>query len=274
MNVYAAVRGSSTRKTRAAPNFLEGPVSIVSNDYWRQNFVDVLIPAAFKFWNQLTNIAAGNAILLDGIMTAALAEAQGLKDKRMICSKGIVTCGTAASGIGFSNGSHVDVNDIIDEKITAKFIDEIKLLKQSRMSNDKAVHKEVTEKIDYVLEFVRWFGKLSVPTTCNYEFVGNLFAGKEGRQREGSDTVEAYFLFPCLGIAILIENETCLQFYGGIMEHHTAMPIVVLRRIFEEPKRSSTLQEMVDSYLHGEVPVSTVQVVVVVVEEEEEEEQM
>jgi hypothetical protein len=53
---------------------LEGPGSIVNNDYWRQNFVDVLIPAAYKFWNQLTNIAAGNAVLLDGIMTAALAD--------------------------------------------------------------------------------------------------------------------------------------------------------------------------------------------------------
>jgi hypothetical protein len=45
--------------------------------------------------------------------------------------------------------------------------------------------------------------------------------------------VEAYFLFPCLGIAILLESETCLQFYGGILEHHTAMPIVVLARTKE-----------------------------------------
>jgi hypothetical protein len=108
ISIYAAVSGSSTRKTRAAPSFLEDPVSIVCNDYWPHNFVDVLIPAAYKFWNQRTNIAAGNAFLLDGIMTAALAEAQGLMNKRTICSKGIVTCGTPTSGIGISNSSHTD----------------------------------------------------------------------------------------------------------------------------------------------------------------------
>jgi hypothetical protein len=145
-----------------------------------------------------------------------------------------VTCGTPTSGIGFANGSHVDVNDIIEKQRAIQFIQKLQDMRKTTMSRDRTVQDEVNRKIDYICSFAQQFGKLSVPTTCNYEFVGNLFVGKENREREGSDTVEAYFLFPCLGIAILLEtSETCLQFYGGILEHHTAMPIIVLARTGE-----------------------------------------
>ena len=230
MNLYAAIRGSSTGNTRAAPNMLEGPRSIVQNEYYRKHFVDVQMPSAFKFINQLANVAAGNAILFDPVMSGALSRAQGIADKRTLCSKGIVTCGSSSSGVGLGNSCHRNANDNIDPTKTAAFEDELEAMNKISFSDDTLTQRKVERKIKNIKAFSDCFKILSVPTTCHYEFVGDLFSAKDDVNREATDSVEAYFLFPGLGIAIKLESETGLQFYGGLLDHHTAMPIMVSRR--------------------------------------------
>lgn len=229
LNMYAAIRGSSTGQTRAAPNLLEGPTTIINNEYYRKHFVDVQMPSAYKFINQLGTVASGNAILLDPIMTGALSRAQGLRDKRTLCSKGIVTSGSPSSGVGFGNSCHKDVNDmIIDRAKMEEFQDELHAMSGTELSDDAATQEKVERKLKYIMRFWDRFKNLSVPTTCHYEFVGDLFSVIDKAARdEATDSVQAYFLFPGLGIVVPIVNELGLQFYAAIVDHHTSMTIMV-----------------------------------------------
>lgn len=214
LNLYASPRGYS----RARRNTLEGPGSLALNMYSRSYFVDSQQPAALKLVNQLKDIAQSNMCLMDPVMVGACQGAQGLKDRRNICARNIVTCGSPDHGFGFSNSVHLDNRDLLGKRRSTRYMEEVDAYAAS-----VELPRHCEEKRLYVWKWIRRFGCLSVPTTCAYEFIGDFY--KE------PTCAMCFFLFPAIGTAVRLETGTGLQFYGAVLQHMTSVTLAVNHRV-------------------------------------------
>ena len=144
---------------------------------------------------------------------SACKDALRVGQKTDICSTAIVTAGSSTEGYGFSNSIHVDRNDNIGlascECLARK-------LSSIQMNSDSAPAR----KRRYVLGWMERFGVISVPTTCAYELTGDLTNLTER-------CLMAFFLFPPIQMAVLLEGGTSLQFYGAVIQHQTSAALVV-----------------------------------------------
>jgi hypothetical protein len=211
INMYVAPRGAGTGYTRAKANTLEGPGSIANNTYWRAHFVDVQAPAAYKVINELQSVAKSNMCMMDPLVVGACKDALGIDDKRKVCSTAIVTAGSTTDGFGFCNSIHLDNHDCLSRLR----VDAItKLLRSAELSLPRFERKK-----QYILDWVKRFGRLSVPTTCAYEFLGEF--------NDHSTFLFAFFLFPSIHMALLLESGTALQFYAGVIQHLTSAVVAV-----------------------------------------------
>lgn len=214
INLYVAARGAHSGHTRAKVNTLEGPGTIKKNTYWRANFVDIKAPAAYKVINDLQSVAKSNMCMMDPIIVGACKDATGVDEKRNICSTAIVTAGSPTEGYGFSNSMHVDANDRVPKHMAESLVN---LLRSISLSSDCLQKRRI-----YVMDWIRRFGCLSVPTTCAYEFLGEF-----GDADEFPVFLLAFFLFPPLHVALLLESGTALQFYAAVVQHQTSAVLAV-----------------------------------------------
>lgn len=209
--MYVAPRGCANGSTRARANTLEGPGTIAQNMYWRSNFVDIQAPAAYKVVNELQTVAKSNMCMMDPVMVGACKDVQGVDDKRKVCTTAIVTAGSPKDGYGFCNSFHLDGNDNLHKESVTRFVAKVGSLK---LSDPRFLKKK-----SYVLRWINKFGRLSVPTTCAYEFLGSFC--------DLPTIAMAFFMFPPLGIAMLLQSGSALQFYGAVVQHLTAAPVSV-----------------------------------------------
>lgn len=184
------------------------------NMYSRSYFVDSLQPAALKLVNQLKDVAQSTMCVMDPVMVGACQGAQGIQDRRNICSKNIVTCGAPGHGYGFSNSIHLDNRDLTGRRRSLRYMEEVR-----KYSTSVSLPRHCEEKTSYVRKWIARFGSLSVPTTCAYEFIGSF------HQQEAC--VMCFFLFPAVGAAIRVETGMGLQFYGAVLEHMTSVTLAV-----------------------------------------------
>jgi hypothetical protein len=147
--------------------------------------------------------------LMDPKMVGACKDALGVVDKREICDTAIATAGSPKDGYGFCNSLHNDKHDILNPLCT-RYLKEL-------LGTLYMMLPQAKKNIKYVPRWIERSSNLSVPTTCAYEFFGD-FRG---------DTLFAFFLFPALGIALLLESRTALQFYASVVEHMNSAVVSV-----------------------------------------------
>ena len=88
------------------------------------------------------------------------------------------------------------------------------------LSGPRSYHTQYfLAKQQYIESWVRRFGCLSVPTTCAYKSLGSFSEEKR--------MVFAFFLFPAISLALLLENGSAFQFYGACLEHMTSAVLSV-----------------------------------------------
>ena len=215
LNLYVGARGIRGHACRAKPNSIEGSISIANNTFFRQGYVDLMLPSAYKIVNQLLANAAGNMCMLDPVMVGACKRALGLSDRRNICCYGILTMGSALTGYSFANCPHRDATDKFPDKLVSELVNNI-------AATDSGADREM---VQYIRTWIERMGLLSVPTTCSYEFVGTFV--DDLPPTAAVPTTLCYFLFPSLGLAFLLQSGSVLQFFGAAVEHCTSVCVAV-----------------------------------------------
>ena len=99
-------------------------------------------------------------------MVGACQDAQDVPERTEICSTAIVTSGSPLAGFSFSNFLHFDWNDIIPGKKCRDFL--------THVARRTDIDLNDMGKVRYIMRWMDRFGALSVPTTCNYEFVSDF----------------------------------------------------------------------------------------------------
>jgi hypothetical protein len=128
--------------------------------------VKIVAPAAYKVVNELQGVAKSNMCMMDPVMVGACKDALGIEDKRKICFTAIITAGSQTDEYGFCNSVHLDNHDCLSRSCSDAIT---KLLGSVQLSLPRFERKS-----RYILEWVKRFGRLSVPTTCAYEFLGEF----------------------------------------------------------------------------------------------------
>lgn len=214
LNYYGGRRGNG-ESTRAASNLLEGPGDVHLFPFYRNHFVDGLMPSVTRLHRELTDVAKSLAVQMDPVMVKSCAKLLGLNDARLICCKSILTMGLSNSNISFYCSFHRDSSDRI------------------RHVDKKLWRTLSSEERMYAKKWLKTFGFLSVPTTCSYEFVGQFLRNVANEDVE----VWLFMLFLDLGIAVPLLHHMVLQFAANAIGHNTSIGLVVYnKRVYYRSK--------------------------------------
>jgi hypothetical protein len=206
LNHFGGRRGNGIM-TRASSNLLEGPGDVHRFPFYRNHFVDGLMPSVTRLHRELTEVAKSLAVQMDPMMVKLCCKLLHLDDARLICCKSILTMGRSDTNISFHCSLHRDASDRIHH------VDE----------NDLKVLSP--EELIYAKKWLNTFGFLSVPTRCSYEFVEQFLPDVTNEEVE----VWLFMLFIDLGIAVPLCHHMVLQFAANAIGHNTSGGLVVYK---------------------------------------------
>jgi hypothetical protein len=187
--------------------------------YHRQSFDYRFIPAVRPLANQMVNHATQLAYKLDPYSYKAIAAAKQMTKESMledtgICALKIITLGRANSELGFASEEHLDTQDMIPSA-ELQTIRTLAVKLASSKKDSKAAIGGYLQRMDALL------GGFCLPTTCEYQVVGEL--------NEGRFNFRSFFVFPGLEVAVQgFHDHTGHMFYGAVASHCTAVPYAIV----------------------------------------------
>ena len=233
-NVYFGARYSS--RPRPSPNSGSGP-NIYESRYYRESYklaqVQSIIEACVEGLGR-------NIVTMAKTMNTNIFNFLGPE----VCSKNIWTQGYPSTTVGkrrkkglavlaFANDPHVDKGDLLSDEIQGEWMVEVSdMLSKSDMlsvpeelsKSEESEYRPFVHKVcTKLVELKNTFG-LGLPTTCGYAYC------YENEEDVGRDSVQQYFAYDGLGIAVPIVDGSVHHFYGWAFVHRTSLCL----RIFED----------------------------------------
>ena len=175
-----------------------GPSKEMEWFFYRQTYHDIHLPAAMHLVNELAHTTYRQACKVQHL-GSFLEGGNGMLGR----------CNTAIATVNFDTNTHVDVNDRLSGKVSDELIQ--KLVEVMDQYDPASLeHKRAKNYIEFISQF-----KASTPSTICYQFPGI----------NPSVQVLQAFAFPTMRMCIRVENFMTHQFYSGIAQHTTCVPL-------------------------------------------------
>ena len=186
--------GTMTRNTPSC-----GPGDDTAWHFYRQTYNDHHIPPAMHLVNSLTHSTYWNAVKTLNFSSFMKGDKQTMLG---MTNLSILT-------VNFDTNIHVDKNDRWQRDDAEQFIDDL-LEVIDTVEPGTVAHTDASNHLQFVSEF-----GVSVPTTCCYQFPSD----------NPDITVLQAFVFPHLRMCLRIRHLMTHQFYAGLVQHATCVPV-------------------------------------------------